>query len=221
MRSLSFLAVLLLSSQAFAQGSFLPRSMDRAGTWEVGFTVFDQDSEFVEGREGSNADFSSDTGFGFTFGYNFDNHFYLGGDFLWAEPRYTATIVDENLNPAVISHKATFFTSQLRGTYNVLEGPLTPYIDGGLGFTYVDSNVVDGPGGNVCWWDPFWGWVCRPVYSTYDDTRFSWSVGAGVRWDATPGFTLRGGYTLNTVDLSSGVEDAEFGILRLDLLWRY
>lgn len=215
------LAVLfLLSEAAVAQGSFVPRNKERAGTWDVSLLFTQQSSLEVGGQQGTGIDFDSESGFGFGFSYNFSNHLSLGGDFLFARPKYEGRFVDENDQPFDISNKASFFTGQVRGTWNILPGDLTPYIEGALGWTHVDSNVVDGPPVTGCWWDPWWGYICRPFYSTYNESNFSYSIGVGGRWDITPEFGMRAGYTRQVIDLSNTTSDPEFDVFRIDLIFR-
>ncbi len=204
-----------------AQGSFLPRNMERAGTWETNLTVTRQDSGNIGGLQGTSIDFDSETGFGFGVSYNFNNHLSLGGEFLFARPDYQARFVDEDGDPYDINHTASVFTGQLRGTWNILSGPLTPFVEGSMGWTNIDSNVANGPPVTGCWWDPWLGYICREFFSTYNDTSFSYSVGVGGRWDITPGFAMRAGYTRKKIDLGSSTEDPEVDSARIDLIWRY
>ena len=220
MRFIPLLLALLASQAALAQGSFMPRSMDREGTWDISLTLFDQGSVSVDGPEGTGLDIDSETGFGFGVAYNFDNRFSLGGDFLWVKPRFEGRFVDEDGEPFDISNKATFFTGQLRGTWHILPGDLTPYVEAGLGWTHIDSNVADGPPVTGCWWDPWWGYICRSFYSTYDDTSFSYSIGAGGRWDVNPQFGIRAGYSRQYVDFGSSTEDPDLDIWRVDFIFR-
>jgi hypothetical protein len=53
-----------------------------------------------------------------------------------------------------ISHRLSHFTGQVDGVWNVLEGPFTPYLQAGVGWTHLDSNVSYGAPSTGCWWDP-------------------------------------------------------------------
>ena len=36
----------------------------------------------------------------------------------------------------------------------------TPYVTGGIGYAFIDTNIPDSPPQTACWWDPWWGYVC-------------------------------------------------------------
>jgi opacity protein-like surface antigen len=227
MRKFIILSLILLVPSISMAQSFLPRTQERGGKWQSTFNVFNQGSEDISSNSGTNLDFDDEWGWGFGFGYNFNNHLALGFDLNFVRPRYNATIVtddDGDQEPdgtTNISHKADMFTGQLNLTYNILNKAITPYIEGGLGWTYVDSNVADGPGGTVCWWDPWWGYICSSTYSTYDDTRFSYGGGVGMRWDINPGVFLTGSYNVLQLDTPSQADDGLFDSWRFQIGWMF
>lgn len=105
------------------------------------------------------------------------------------------------------------------GIFYFTEKPLAPFIQAGLGWTYIDSNVTDGPPSTGCWWDFWWGYVCSNFYSTYSSTDFAYGVGAGVRYDMVGNMFVKGSYTYTWVDSGAKV-DQTFGQFRLELGWR-
>ena len=218
--------MLLGPGLALAQGSFFRPTMERAERWEGFFQVNYQGSERIDGQEDTFIDFNTDWGFGLGGGYHFNNHLYLGAEFLWNTPRYDAQfIVDENGDGTPdgvqrVNHKADFFTTQVRGTWHLLDGSFTPFLEGAIGATYIDSNVADGPPSTGCWWDPWWGYICRPFYSTYSDWNFSYGWGAGLRMDFNVDFGARLTYSQRYLDLSNS-SDPSFGSLSADFIWRF
>ena len=87
---------------------------------------------------------------------------------------------------------------------------------GGIGWTFVDSNIPSGPPEGVCWWDPWYGYVCTAYQNTYTKNYFSYNLGLGARWDVYPGFFLRGSVGWQWMDLGkAGTTDFMGG--RLDL----
>jgi len=93
---------------------------------------------------------------------------------------------------------------------------LTPFVMGGVGWAFVDSNIPSGPPQGVCWWDPWYGYVCGYYQNTYTKDYFSYNLGIGARWDVVPDFFLRGSVGLQRVDLGrAGTTDFVGG--RLDL----
>jgi len=211
------IALLLLSSFASAQAV-----RDRAGTWEFGLQVVATSSETLSGEEGSGLSVGSDTGWGISGGYNFTNRLAILGDWTWRKPSYDATfLVEDTGELETISHSLNMNTLNFKGVFYFTEGALAPFVEAGLGWTHLDSNVVDGPPTTGCWWDPWWGYICRDFFSTYSDTRTSYSAAAGLRWDLRNGMTMRGSYGLLEVDTSSSTEDASMETIKLDLLWRF
>ena len=211
----SVLLLCCLSLSAMAQG-------ERAGTWDVGVTVSNMGSQNFEGQQGSGLSIDSEFGFGFWGNYNFTNRLGLGFDFNWVSPKYDYTYVPEiSLMPQTIRHRMDIFSFQGKGVFHFVEGPITPYVEVGLGWTRVDSNVADSPPTTGCWWDPWWGYVCNNFYSTYGDTLTSYSGALGLRWDINPYYGLRAAYSVLELNTSSGLENAQLDMWKLEFAWRF
>ncbi len=210
---------LMLSATALAQN-------DRADMWEFGLIVNDQSSENLTGTMGSAIAIDSDTGLGLYFAYNLSNRFAIGADFIWSSPKYSYVYVPEDMPgvpglPEVINHKMDLFTYNIKGTWNILEGPVTPYLDAFYGWTNIDSNIADQPPITGCWWDQWWGYVCDTYYSTYSKTRNSYGGSAGLRWDSGNGWTLKASYGFLEIDTSKASEKANLEVIRVDLAWLF
>ena len=213
------LAIALLSFASFTSAQVV---RDRTGTWEVGLQVVDTSSETLSGEQRSGISVGSEVGWGISGGYNFTNRLAVLGDWTWSKPSYDATFLVENTGQLeTISASLNVNTLHVKGVFYITEGALAPFIEAGLGWTYLDSNIVDGPPTTGCWWDPWWGYVCQNFYSTYSDTRTSYSTAIGLRWDLRNSMTLRGSYGLLEVDTSSATEDASLEAFKLDLFWRF
>jgi opacity protein-like surface antigen len=196
----------------------------RAGRWE--FTLSPQyvDSKTVTGGNGSSADISGDWGFGFGLAYNFNNHFALGGEFTWNEASYRARVAPAAGNPgAPFNISGTLETTTLRmnGTWNFLTGNFTPFVTGGIGSTWVDTNIPNGPPATVCWWDPWWGEYCGPVVPTKSDTYFSYNAGAGVRWEVNRGFFMSAAYIRQWVDVGGPIGSPGMDQFRISFGFKY
>jgi len=192
----------------------------RAGQWE--FTLQPQyvDSKSVTGDNGSRADIAGDWGFGFGFAYNFSNHLALGGELTWNEADYRARIVPAAGNPgSSFDLNGTMETSTLRMnvTWNILATSFTPLVTGGIGATYVDTNIPNGP--TQCWTDPWYGTYCGTP--TRSNTYFSYNAGAGLRWDVNRSFFLRGVYTRQWVDVGGGAGSPAFDQFHFDFGFKY
>ena len=210
------IAALGLSTTAFAQN-------DRGGMWEFGALVFNQSSVDLNGADDSSLDIEDTLAFGIGLAYNFNSHFSLGGELSWSSPDYTATIIpDDGVGiPEELRHELSVFSYGLKGTFNLLDGPFTPYIEAGLGWANVDSNIASQPPVTGCWWDPWWGYICDTFYNTYSKTREYYSGALGLRYDMDNGMSLKGSYGIQEVSTSRSTEDASLDMIRFELFWRF
>jgi opacity protein-like surface antigen len=195
-------------------------STQRSGNWETSFGVSLTGSERSDGLNGSSLDVDSGWGIGASVGYNFNDHLALNFDGSWIRADYDAVLDTEDEGLVEISHELDVFNGQFNAVYNLLPGAFTPYLQAGIGWTYVDSNVADGPPTTGCWWDPWWGYICSNFYSTYSETNFSWNAGAGLRYDMGNGMFLRGGWQRTHIDGGSGA-DPRFDAFRFELGWLF
>lgn len=182
----------------------------RADTWEFTVAIPYLASQTVDADGGTEVDVNSDVGLGFGLGYNFDDKLALSVDVAWSSPSYDATIASADTPPAASRRSnGELDTSnwQLNLRYNFMPGSFTPFVSGGLGWTYVDTNIADGPPGASCWWDPWYGNICYSYQETYSDWRFSYNVMAGARWDLNETVFLRAGIGKQWLDLDSGSQD--------------
>ena len=219
-RVLIVVVALMMSSTAMAQQN------SRDDMWEFGLLLNNIGSVKLDGANGSVIDTESTTGWGLTLGYNFNSHWALSGELAWASPDYEALIVPDDGfgnpgTPELIRHELSLFSYSFKGTFNLIDGPLTPYAELGLGWTEVDSNIASQPPITGCWWDPWWGYICDTFYSTYSKTRETYSGALGVRWDLDNGMSLKGSYGLMQVSTAKSTDDADLEYFRFDLAWRF
>jgi opacity protein-like surface antigen len=216
-KALLLLAVLGLSTTAAAQQN------SRDDTWEFALIIQDTSGDDLRGENGSAVSVEGDTGWGVALNYNFNSHLSLGGELIWGSPDYDALLIpDDGIGiPEQISHELSIFQYAIKGTFNLIDGPLTPYAELGFGWANIDSNIADQPPITGCWWDPWWGYVCDTFYSTYDKTRTYYSGALGLRWDLNNGMTLKGSYGITEVDVSKATSKPSLEVLRLDIAWRF
>ena len=141
-----------------------------------------QSSETSKGKGGSSLDVDSEAGFVFGLGYNLTDRLAPGADFNYLRPDDTAIITDAD-DPTVkqrVDHTATQFDFRLMGTYNLLDGPFTPFVEAGLGWTRLDSSVAEGPPVTGCWWHPYWGYVRSNYCRRFSGTDFAYGGSLGV-----------------------------------------
>jgi len=182
-------------------------------------------SKEIDAGGGSKVDLDSAFGFGLGFGYNFTNNFALHIDGSWASADYQAKIATTNsggtpTGTTTVGGTLDTTTVDLNLSYYFLDGPLTPFVMGGIGWTWVDSNIPSGPPTGTCWYDPWYGYVCTSYQNTYAKDYFSYNLGLGVRWDVAPDFFVRGSVGWQWMDLGkAGTTDFLGGRLDLGFLF--
>ena len=208
------LAILLvaLPSISAAQGG-------RAGIWEASASAVFQDSKTIGSENGSFLEMDTRTGWGINFAYNFTNKLSLGMDLEFVRPDYVAVLVDDSglLPDLNINHQMSQFNGRLKGSFNLFEGPFTPFLEAGLGLSVFDSNVADGPPTTGCWWHPYYGYICENFYSTFSDTLFSYGAGAGLRYEFIGGLFIKASYNIWEMDGMGQAEDSTFAAARFEL----
>ena len=167
----------------------------RAGDIEYTLGAAQTFSDSFQAEGGSSLNLSSRTGVRLGVEYFTSPKLSVGFDMTWARPSYSAVLVPDDGSPEVnISHRASIFSGHLTGSYYFTDDKFTPWVEAGLGWTYFDSNVTDGPPITGCWWDPWWGYICSNFYSTYNSTSFSYGLGAGLRWNWGRDRAINAGY---------------------------
>jgi opacity protein-like surface antigen len=209
----------LLAIASLANSSLAGADTKRAGNWEGTFQIIGNMSESTNGEQGSSLDVDSEIGFGFGIGYNINSRFALNFELSYIKPEYTAVFDTEDDGLQVIDHKMSVLTGQFNGVWNFRDGPFTPYLQAGIGWTNVDSKVADGPPTSGCWWDPWWGYVCRNFYSTYDDTSLSYGAGFGLRYEFGYGQRtfVKGSYNFQQIDFGGDGSEPQYEIWRIEI----
>lgn len=208
------LAIVLIAipCMSSAQGS-------RSDKWEASVSGVFQESKSIGSEGGSSLDVRSNTGFGINFAYNFSSKLALGLDMEFLKPGYSAVLVDENglEDDVVINHRISQFNGRIKGTFNFIDGPFTPFVEAGLGWSYFDSNVVDGTPIVGCWWHPWWGYICDGFYNTFTETQFSYGVGAGLRYEFIGGMFIKASYNHWELDGMGNANDSGFEAGRIEI----
>lgn len=185
LKKLLFIAALLAAASVQAQST-------RGNKSEFYLAPVFTDSKNYTFEGGSTA--RTDTGYGLTLGYafNFDQHTSLGIEVSWADADYKATVQpgpSNSLNNATdIRGTLETWTVRFLGNYYFMEGNFTPFITGGLGWSYIDTNIPTGLPQNVCWYYPWYGSYCGSYVPTATSTKFSYNAGAGLRMEMGKGF---------------------------------
>ena len=193
----------------------------RRGRYEITLQGRYVAAKEIDADGGSKLELDPGLGFGLGFGYNFTNKLALHLDGSWTRADYRAKITTTDGSgissvPTTVGGTLDTTTVALNLSYYFLDGPLTPFLMGGIGWTLVDSNIPSGPPEGVCWYDPWYGYVCDYYQNTYTKDYFSYNLGIGARWDVIPGIFLRGSVGWQWVDLGRA-NTTDFMGGRLDL----
>lgn len=212
-RLTAILVVMLLPALASAQGF--------RNQWEWSIAGIYQESESSGTVGGSSLNIDSDVGLGFSFNYLFNEKFMVGADLEWLSPDYKATLLNDQGETTIIDHKFSQFNGRIKATYNFMDRPFTPYIEGGFGWTYVDSNVADGPPITGCWWHPWYGYICSGYYNTFTETSFSYGGALGLRYKLRGGTIIKLSYNSWEIDGSGEAPDPTLNATRLEFAWGF
>jgi opacity protein-like surface antigen len=195
-------ATCLFASVAEAQ--MRHRMPSREGRWDFGLQTRYTTSRTYDGQGGSSIDLQDDLGWGFGIGYNVNQRFNLGLLFTWRSINYDATGVDPDDPENTVRYNGRLDTSTvgITGDWNILEGDITPYVNGGIAWMLIDTNIFAGYT-TGCWWDPWWGYICGNYASTYGVSTAAFSIGAGCRIHLSEAVFTRIGYEYGWSDLES------------------
>jgi opacity protein-like surface antigen len=214
------LALLLCSAAALA---------DRQPGWDFGGELLYQFSQGVDFEGGSKADLDDDLGLALSFTYRFNSRFELLFGVDWNSVDYQADIAPAPVSPGgpivgtgfSVDGELEYWTPRVGVNFNLLEGDLTPYVTGGVGWSFIDTNIPEGRAQTSCWWDPWYGYVCGTFQDTKSFDQLTYNLGAGLRWDVGSSISLRFGYERHWLDLGEASGTPGFDQLKLGIIGRY
>ncbi len=174
------LAVLLVffSAQAVAQS--------RADTNEWSLDLFIVGPKHYASDGGAAARNDGGGGIGLTLAHNLSDYFAVGLDATLSEFGYRASVAPGAGNAAAgFQSEGSMETAALRAhvTWNLLARPVTPFLTAGAGVVFLDSNLDSDPPASACWIYPWHGEVCSDKAPKSNLARFTYGVGAGVRFE--------------------------------------
>lgn len=180
-------------------------------------TEFGNGSTITTGNEGD---------FSFGFGYNFDKHMAIEFTMSFPTVDYEADIqFSDNGGPLqrnVTTGEFDFSMLRLNGFYNFGDGPLSPFISGGIGYTTFDSNIVAPfSSDTICWWDPWYGYYCGYYQSTYGGDEWTYNASAGLMLEMKGGWFSRLSYNTEWVNYDGANGTPSYDFIRLDFGMRY
>ena len=191
--------------------------------WELGAHALYQDAQDLTFDGGSTADLESDLGLAITFTYRLNARFEVEFGLDWNTVDYDVTVVSASVPGRSFDARGDLesFTPHLEANFNLFEGPFTPYVTGGVGWTFIDTNIPNGPPETACWWDPWYGYVCDTWQSTRTADELTYQLGVGVRWDFSDSQMVRLGYEKRWIDVSTASGTPDFDQLKLGLVFKY
>jgi opacity protein-like surface antigen len=195
----------------------------RTETWEFTLPVRYLPSTEIKFDHGSSINVHDDIGWGFGIGYNFNERFNLGFEFAWTSANYKATIASAGVQPDYQASGTLDATSStFNFTYNILPKHVTPYLTVSGGWSWIDSNIPNGPPQTGCWWDPWYGYICTSYVDTRSESGFSYGFGAGLRVDVKESFFLRFGVNDTWQDYGNYSSSApDIVTYRVDMGWKF
>ena len=204
--------VLIAASLAFGSPAWAQYSSNRDVGWEFGLQAIYLDKTDLGFEGGTDVRVDDDLGVAMTFGYRFNPRLELQFSLDWATVDYnvdlqSALLPGQTFN---IDGELEWFTPRVNLNYNFMDGPITPYVSGGIGWSFIDTNIPTGRVEVGCWWDPWYGQICTPYQSTKDVDEFMYQAGAGVRWDVNRSFGVRLGYEKRWVDFGNAEGSPDF-----------
>jgi opacity protein-like surface antigen len=202
--------VLLLGAATFTQAQVVaqapktgPANANRWGTSE-----FYLGGSYVSGGTNQLEDapvtlnFDDDWNFILGGGYNLNDNLYIGGEMSFASTSFTGIGEDpETGEESRLNQRLEQWGLLVGIEYNLLKGPITPYLSAGLGFTYMETDVPGGDLELICY-PGYWQWWCYYAYPIYSDWFFTYYAGAGIRWDVNDRTVVRLSYKSNWIDAS-------------------
>jgi outer membrane protein assembly factor BamD len=203
-------------------GGQAPAMPMRDGRWEARLGLYSSGATDVDTENGPTVEVDSSSGFLLGVAYHYTDHLQFGANLSLDNKDYRVEVVGDDEGES-FEAKGSLDTMALMFdvAYNVLTGPLTPYVNAGVGYAWVDTNIATEPPTVGCWWHPWYGYVCTSWQDTKSVDGFAYEVGAGVRWDINDAFSLDGGYTMRWIALDGAEGTPSFDGFLLNVGWKF
>jgi opacity protein-like surface antigen len=201
-----------------AAANYAPLPGPAEGDWEFRIGPIFGFSQNVDFSTGS-ADIKDTIGIKLGAAYYLTDHLALGGDFSFSRGDFSSVVTNNGASVGVQDGSASSSTLLFDATYSFLHGPLRPYVEAGLGYAWVDTNISSGLPVVGCWWDPWWGYVCSGYQPTRGTSSWVGQLGTGLQYNFNHDFGVSVGYKEDWVKLAS--KSTGFGGIELMFDWRF
>jgi outer membrane protein assembly factor BamD len=194
----------------------------QAGRWEAVAGLTASGSTDVDFEGGTSA--TIDTSFGFLAGaaYNFTDRLRLGGSFRYDSKDYDADVVGDAAGEVYsIEGSLDTMSVMIDAAYTFMTGPISPYVVGGVGWAWVDTNIATAPPEVGCWWHPWWGYVCTSWQDTRTVDGLAYEVGLGMRYDFSNTLAADAAYRMRWMDFEHATGSPSTDTLQLGLVWKF
>jgi len=199
-----------------------PNEAARPGRWEASVGVNFQNSSETDFKGGTTVDVASGAGFVAGVDYNFTEHLSAGASLSYDSRNYEAEAVGDDPGET-FQLKGDLTTTSLMfdGAYNFLTGSLTPFVSGGIGWTWVDTNIATGPPDVGCWWSPWYGYICTSTQNTKTESGFAYEIGLGLRYDINRFLVADGLYKMKWVSFDNANGTPSYDGFQMNLGWKF
>jgi opacity protein-like surface antigen len=194
----------------------------QAGRWEALAGINYSGTTDIDFEGGTTAEVKNSFGFLAGGAYNFTDRIRLGGTFRYDSKDYDANVVGDAPGEVyAIEGSMDTMSVMLEAAYTFMTGPVKPYLTGGVGWAWVDTNIASAPPEIGCWWHPWWGYVC----TTWQDTRtvdgLAYEVGIGMRYDFSDALAADAAYRMRWMDFENATGSPSTDTLQLSLVWKF
>lgn len=191
----------------------------RTRTWEMSLQPRYQFQKDLSFPGGTSVEFDDDFAWGFAINYNASERLQIGTEFGWNFINYQANFFSDSagvIRPRSAGGSAEASSWLFNMTYHLLPAKFTPFVTGGLGWGFFDSNISTGDWNSYCWWDPWYGYICSSYPTTYGDDAFVYRVGGGLRMDSDESFFFKVLYNAQWNDFGNSSVVPMFSQIRVE-----
>jgi opacity protein-like surface antigen len=203
-------------------GWHLGGAPQQAGQWEATVGVVASNSSDVDFKGGTTA--AIDSGFGFMAGagYHVTDRLRVGSTFTFDKKDYSAEVAGDTPGESyAIDGSLDTMSLMLDVAYTFLTGPFTPYVVGGLGWAWVDTNIATEPPQVGCWWHPWYGYICTSWQDTRTVDGLAYEMGIGMRYNFSNSLAADGAYRMRWMDFENATGTPSVDTLQLNLVWKF